>query len=91
MFRYNLVVSRGYILLISIYPMLKAGKLHSITSIIILVNLFKNYFMGAKICWIFAQLYKHSTDCFVLEVSTVDNVSRILNRIYIGSQEKEKK
>ena len=48
MFSYILVVSTGYILLISICPMLKAGKLQSITSSAILANLFKNYFEGAK-------------------------------------------
>ena len=40
----------------------------------------------------FAQLYKNSTDCFVLEVLTVDTVSRFQNRIcIIESQEKENK
>ena len=38
-----------YILLISICPILKVGKLHSIASSAILANLFKNYFKGAKI------------------------------------------
>ena len=42
----------------------------------ILANLFKNYFKGAKIWWLFAQLYKNSVDCFVLEVTTVDTVTR---------------
>ena len=47
---------------------------------------------GAKIWCIFAQLYKNSTDCFVLEVLTVDTVSRFQNRIcIIESQEKENK
>ena len=41
MFSYILVVSAGYILLISICPMLKAGKLHSLASSAILANLFK--------------------------------------------------
>ena len=49
MFSYYLVVSTGYILLISICAMLKAGKLNSIASSAILANLFKNYFKGAKI------------------------------------------
>ena len=48
MFSYYLVVSTGYILLISICAMLKAGKLNSIASSAILANLFKNYFKGAK-------------------------------------------
>ena len=65
-----------YILLISICPILKVGKLHSIASSAILANLFKNYFKGAKIWWLFAQLYKNFIDCFVLEFSTVDTVSR---------------
>ena len=56
--------------------MLKAGKLNSIASSAILANLFKNYFKGAKIWWLFAQLYKNLIDCFVLEFSTVDTVSR---------------
>ena len=76
MFNYILIVSTGYILLISICPMLKAGKLHSVASSAILGNLFKNCFKGAKIWWLFAQLYKNFIDCFVLEFSTVDTVSR---------------
>ena len=44
MFSYTLVVSTGYILVISICPMLKAGKMQSISSSAILANLFKNYF-----------------------------------------------
>ena len=76
MFSYILVVSTGYILLISICPMLKAGKMKSIASSAILANLFKNYFKGAKIWWLFAQLYKNLIDYFVLEFSTVDTVSR---------------
>ena len=76
MFSYVLVVFTGYILLISICPMFKSGKLPSIASSDILANLFKNYFKGAKIWWLFAQLYKNFIDCFVLEFSTVDTVSR---------------
>ena len=56
--------------------MLKAGKVKSIASSAILANVFKNYFKGAKIWWLFAQLYKNLIDCFVLEFSTVDTVSR---------------
>ena len=56
MFSYILVVSTGYILLISIYRMLKAGKMQSIASSATLGNLFKNYFKGAKTWWLFAQL-----------------------------------
>ena len=59
MFSYILVVSTGYILLISIFLVLKAGKLQSIASSATLGNLFKNYFKGAKIWWLFAQLYKN--------------------------------
>ena len=73
MFSYILVVSTGYILLISICPMLKAGKMKSIA---ILANLFKNFFRGAKIWWLFVQLYKNFIDWFVLEFSTVNIVSR---------------
>ena len=39
--------------------------------------------------WLFAQLYKNSTDCFMLEVSTVSTFQK--NRIYIACQEKENK
>ena len=49
MFSYILVVSTGYILLISVCPMLKAGKMQSIARSAILANLFKNCFKGAKI------------------------------------------
>ena len=77
MFSYILVVSTGYILLISICPMLKAGKLQSITSSAILANLFKNYFKSAKTSWLFAPLYKNCIDCFALEVSIVNTVSRL--------------
>ena len=86
---YILVVSTGYILLISICSVLKAGKMQSIASSALLINLFKNYFRGAKIWWLFAQLYKNSIDCFVLEFSTVDTVSRFKSRICIAIQEKE--
>ena len=77
MFSYVLVVFTGYILLISICPMFKSGKLPSIASSDILANLFKNYFKGAKIWWLlFAQLYKNPIDRFMLKVSTVGTVSR---------------
>ena len=70
MLSYILVVSTGYVLLLSIYPMLKAGKMHSTASSAILSNLFKNYFIGAKT--VLTQLRKDFINCFVLEVSTVD-------------------
>ena len=76
MFSYILVVSAGYISLISICPMLKTGKLHSIANSAILKNLFKSYFKIAKIWFFFAQLYKNSIDYFVLEVSTFNLQSR---------------
>ena len=76
MFSYILVVSTGYILLISICPILKTGKMQSIASSAILTNLFKNYFKGAKKWWLFAQLYKNFIDCVVLEFSSIDTVSR---------------
>ena len=69
--------------------MLKVGKLHSIASSAIYANLFKNYFKGVEIWLLFAQPYKNSIDCFVMEVSTVDTVSRFSSRIFIGIQEKE--
>ena len=48
MFSYILVVSTGHILLISICPMLKAGKMNSIASSAIFANLFKDYFRVQK-------------------------------------------
>ena len=72
--------------------MLKAGKLHSIASSAILANLFKYYLnkWGKNMLWwLFAQMYKYSTDCFVLKVSTVNTVTRFWNRICIAIQEKE--
>ena len=56
--------------------MLKVGKLHSIASSAIYANLLKNYFKGAKLWLLFAQPYKKFIDCFVMEVSTGDTVSR---------------
>ena len=50
--------------------------MQSIASSAILENLFKNYFKGAKIWWLFAELYKNFIDCFVSEFSTFDTVSR---------------
>ena len=44
MFSYVLVVSTGYIMLISICPTLKARKMKTIASNSIFANLFKNYF-----------------------------------------------
>ena len=70
MLSYILVVSTAYILLISIYPMLKARKMKSIASSAIFANLFKNYFRVQKyggfllnctkisltvLCWNFQQ------------------------------------
>ena len=48
MFSYILVDSRGYILLISIYPMINARKRKSMASSSIFANLFKNYFRMQK-------------------------------------------
>ena len=48
MFSYILVASTGYILLISICPMLKAIKMKSIASSSIFANSFKNYFRMQK-------------------------------------------
>ena len=45
---YILVVPTGFILLISICPMLKAKKMKSIASSAIFANLFKNYFRVQK-------------------------------------------
>ena len=80
-FSYILVVSRGYILLISICPMnVKNWKITlAIIAGYILATVFKNYFSKAKIWWLFAQMYKKSTDCFVLDGSP-DSV----NTVYIS-------
>ena len=73
MFSYILVVSRGYILSISICPMLKIEKLPIIASYIYLQFYLKITSRGQKYGGYFlAQLYKNSTDCFVLEILTVD-------------------
>ena len=49
MVSYILVVSVGYILLISICPMLKARKMNNIASSAIFANLFEHYFrVGCK-------------------------------------------
>ena len=71
---YILVVSRGYILLItSICTMLKIGKLTIIVSYIYLQFYFKITSRGQKYGgFFFPQLYKNSTHCLVLEVLTVD-------------------
>ena len=76
MFNYILVFSTGYILLISICPKLKAGKMQSIASSAILANLLKKYFKDQKKRLVFAQQYEDFIDCFVLEVSIVGTVSR---------------
>ena len=68
MFSYILVVSTGYILLISICPMIKARKMKSMASSSIFANLFRNYFR--------VQKYGGFFDCFVLAFSTVDAVNR---------------
>ena len=48
MFSYISVVATGYILLISVCPMLKARKMKSIASSSIFANFFKNYFWVQK-------------------------------------------
>ena len=63
---YILVVSTGYILLISICSLSNTGKMKSIASSAIIANLFKNYFKGSKMWWLFAQLYENFIDCFLL-------------------------
>ena len=69
------VVPTGYILLIHIFPMLKAGKKQTIASSTALGNLFKNYLKGTKKWWRFAQLYKKLIYRSVLEFSTVNTES----------------
>ena len=57
MFSYILIVSTGYILFISICPMLKARKIKNIaSSAIVIANLFKNYFRKTVLCWSSQQL-----------------------------------
>ena len=68
MFSYILVVSTGYILLISVCPMIKARKMKSMASSSIFANLFRNYFR--------VQKYGGFFYCFVLAFSTVDAVNR---------------
>ena len=63
---YILVVSTGYILLISICSLSNTGKMKSIASSAIIANLFKNYFKGSKMWLLFAQLYENFIDCFLL-------------------------
>ena len=59
MFRYILVVSIGYILLISICPMLNARKMKSRASSAIFPNLFKNYFRVQKYGGFLLNCTKH--------------------------------
>ena len=63
MFSYILVVSTGYILLISICPMLKARKMKSIATSSIFANLFKN--LGCKNMVAFYMHIQNLIDCFV--------------------------
>ena len=51
-------------------------------------NFISKLLQGGKIWWIFAQLLKNSTHCFVLKLSTV---SRFQNRICIGLFQKKSK
>ena len=75
--------------------MLKIGRLLIIASYIYLQFYLKITSRGKKYGgYFFAQLYKNSTDCFVLEILTVDTetLSRYQNRIcIIKGQEKENK
>ena len=75
---YILIVSTGYIQLICTCPMLKAGKVQSVAISTILASLFKHYFVRvhAKMWGLFAQLCNNSIGCFVLEVTTVDTLSK---------------
>ena len=62
-------------------------KIGNLPKLAIFEFFFLNYLKGAKIWWLFAELYKNPTDCFVLAVSTV---SRFQNIIGSPDQEKEK-
>ena len=59
-------------------------------------NLFQYYFKGAKIWWLFAQLYKNPTSLIILcWLGVLSNKSQLgvdfKIRISFASQEKEKK
>ena len=69
--------------------MLKARKMKSKASSAIFANLFKNYFRVQNMVAFYSIFYKNFIDCFVLEFSTVDSVSRFQSRICIAIQEKE--
>ena len=74
MFSYISVVATGYILLVSVCPMLKARKMKSMASSSLFANFFKNYFWVQKLVPFY--LYKNFIDCFVLEFATVGTMSR---------------
>ena len=92
-FRYILVPNfkglYSVIFKLSILAMNKVyvGKL-PILKLAILAILFQHYFKGSNIWWLFAQLYKNSTDCFVLKVFIV---SRFQNGICIRFFQKKSK
>ena len=72
--------------------MLKIGKLHKFLGrqLVMLATLFKNYFKGAIIWWLFAQLYKIPLIVLCWKSWQLTTVSRFQNRIcIIESQEKE--
>ena len=71
MFSYVLVVSTGYILLISNCPMLKARKIKSIASISIFANLFKNYFRVQKYGAFLLNRTKITVFCWSSQQSTL--------------------
>ena len=77
MFSYILVVSTGYILLISICPMIKARKMKSMASSSIFANLFRNYFRVQKYGGFLLSYTKISITVLCWSSrSTVDTVSR---------------
>ena len=64
---------------------IKIGKLPTYYITGYTLNSISKLFQGGKIWWHFAQLYKNSTDCFWLEISSV---IRFQNRIfYIANEE----
>ena len=54
-------------------------------------NLFQNYFKGAKIWWLFAQLYKNPTDyLFCVESLDVEQISKLESAVLQAKRKKIK-
>ena len=82
-----LVVLRGYIPLISIFAMLKIGKLPIIANY---MQFYLKYISRRqKYGGFLLNCTKNPTDCFVLEVLTDDTASRFQNRILLNARRKK--